>query len=128
MIRVLLVDDQTNVRRGLRMRLSLEPDLTVVGEAPDGETALRLARLLNPNVVVMDIEMPGMNGIDCTRELIGERPDCAVVVLSLHDNTTNRVSARTAGASAFVAKHQVDTVLMDAIRGAAQREAEHSTN
>ena len=72
--------------------------------------------------------MPGMNGIDCTRELMGERPDCAVVMLTLHDNTANRVRARSAGASAFVAKHQVDTALMDAIRGAAHREPEPAPN
>ena len=109
------------------MRLSLEPDLDVIGEAPDGDTALRLARLLSPSVVVMDIEMPGMNGIDCTRELLHERPECGVVVLSLHDSATNRMRARIAGARSFVAKHQVDTALTDAIRGAAQHPPEMVT-
>ncbi len=118
-IRVLIVDDQPSIRRGLRMRLGLEPDMDIVSEAEDGGAALVQARLTSPDVVLMDIEMPVMDGITATGRLAAEAPDCAVVVLSLHDDLDTRTRARIAGARDFVAKHEIDRALTDAIRAAA---------
>jgi DNA-binding NarL/FixJ family response regulator len=124
MIRILLVDDQQNIRRGLRMRLGLEPDLTVVGEAGDGEAALRLARLIAPDVVVMDVEMPGVDGIAATEMLLRAEPRCAVVVLTLHDDAVTRERAAAAGACGFVSKTRIDDCLLSAIRAAASPEGQ----
>jgi DNA-binding NarL/FixJ family response regulator len=119
-INILLVDDEPIIRRGLRMRLELESDLSVVGEAGDGLDALDSARALAPNVILMDVEMPRMNGIDATRALRSQVPAAAVVILSLHDDPETKSRARAAGASAFVAKHDIDSGLLDAIRQAAE--------
>ena len=118
MIRVLLVDDQQNIRRGLRMRLGLEPDLTVVGEAGDGEAALRIAGLVAPDVVLMDVEMPVLDGISATASLRKTQPRCSIVMLSLYDDAQTRERAAAAGACAFVAKTKMDESLMSAIRAA----------
>jgi DNA-binding NarL/FixJ family response regulator len=118
MIRVLLVDDQQNIRRGLRMRLGLEPDLAVVGEAGDGEAALRMASLVAPDVVLMDVEMPVLDGISATARLRQVHPGCSIVMLSLYDDAQTRERAAAAGACAFVAKTKMDESLMDAIRQA----------
>ena len=115
-ISIVLVDDQATVRRGLRMRLTIEADVEVVGEAGSGEAALRLVRSLNPDVVLMDVEMPGMDGIDATAALRAAAPQVAVVVLSLYDDARTRARAREAGAAAFVAKHQAKTTLLATIR------------
>jgi DNA-binding NarL/FixJ family response regulator len=118
-IRILLVDDQTNVRRGLCLRLAIEPDMEVVGEATTGEAALESAETLRPDVVVMDVEMPGMGGIAATRNVRDAVPGCSVVMLSLYDDSATRALARIAGASDFVAKHSTDETLLGAIRRAA---------
>jgi DNA-binding NarL/FixJ family response regulator len=122
MIRVLLVDDQQNIRRGLRMRLGLEPDLTVVGEAADGEAALRVARLVAPDVVLMDVEMPVLDGIEATARLREAQPRCSIVMLSLYDDARTRARAAAAGACAFVAKTKMDEALIEAIRAAIMSE------
>ena len=116
MIRLLLVDDEISIRRGLRMQLELEPDLAVVGEAADGAEALALVSTLEPDVVLMDIQMRGMDGLAATRELhqAGRAP--SVVVLSLHDDVPMRARAAEAGACAFVGKHEPGAVLLSAIR------------
>jgi DNA-binding NarL/FixJ family response regulator len=118
MIRVLLVDDQQNIRRGLRMRLGLEPDLTIVGEAGDGEAALRMARLVAPDVVLMDVEMPVLDGIAAAERLRKAEPRCSIVMLSLYDDAATRARAAAAGACAFVAKTKMDESLLEAIRAA----------
>jgi DNA-binding NarL/FixJ family response regulator len=117
-IRVLLVDDQPAVRAGLRMRLALEPDLMVVGEAADGREAVAMVAELAPDVVVMDVDLRGADGIAVTATLAasGRRP---VVVLALRDDPVTRECARAAGAAAFVAKHETDDRLLAAIRRAA---------
>jgi DNA-binding NarL/FixJ family response regulator len=117
-ITVLLADDQTSVRKGLRMRLNLEPDIEVVGEAGDGEEAIEMARELCPRVIVMDVEMPGMDGIAATTTLCGQQ-EFRVVMLSLHDDKQTRQRAADAGASGFVAKTRMDECLLGAIREAA---------
>lgn len=121
-IRVLLVDDQSNVRRGLTMRLSLEPDIEVVGEAADGRAAVDAARRLRPSVVLMDVEMPELDGIAATRAIRSALPGTEVVILTLHDDADTRSRAEAAGAASFVAKHRMDGVLLQAIRRAAGRE------
>lgn len=119
MITVLLVDDQPAVRRGLRMRLSLEPDLTVVGEAEDGEVALAQVAAMRPRVVLMDVEMPRMDGITATAALRALAPETLVVILTIHDDRMTRARAAAAGASAFVEKQAVDPTLVSVIRQAA---------
>jgi DNA-binding NarL/FixJ family response regulator len=121
-IRILLVDDESSVRRGLRMQLELEPDLSVVGEASSGEEALALVPSLEPDVVLMDIQMRGMDGIAATRELAAQS-GIAVVVLSLHDSRPMRRLAWSAGAREFVGKHETCDVLLAAIRRAHGRPA-----
>ena len=118
MIRLLLVDDQPAVRHGLRMRLALEPDLLIIGEAGDGEAALAQASMLHPDVVLMDIRMPGMDGLSVTVALRGMVPESAVVILSLYDDDLTRAQAQAAGSLAFVAKQEPVETLLAAIREA----------
>jgi CheY-like chemotaxis protein len=118
-IRLLLVDDQPQVRRGLMMRLALEPDVEIVGECGDAESAIELARSLRPDVVIMDVELPGMDGIDATRTLRTALPRTAIVMLSLHDDNDTVARAKAAGAACFVAKHRMEGPLLAAIRDAA---------
>jgi DNA-binding NarL/FixJ family response regulator len=120
MIRILLVDDQPAVRQGLRMRLALEPDVVVVGEAEDGLAALAMAATLRPDVIIMDIEMPGLDGLTCTDQLRAAMPESAVVVLSMYDNAATRKRAVEVGATTFVSKHEAAQILPAAIRQAAQ--------
>lgn len=116
MIRVILVDDQITVRHGLRMRLMLEPDMLVVGEAGDGQEALHLALSLSPDVVLMDIEMPGMDGIAATEAMKAQAPQSAVVMLSIYADTLTRTRAQVAGAVAFVEKQGTTGELLATIR------------
>jgi DNA-binding NarL/FixJ family response regulator len=118
-IRLLLVDDQPGARQGLKMWLELEPDVEVIGEAEDGQAALELADALHPDVVIMDIEMPGMDGISATRALSRRSQPVKVVMLSLYDDSATQARAREAGAVAFVAKHRMEEPLLAAIRAAA---------
>ncbi|HSM57449.1 MAG TPA: response regulator transcription factor [Candidatus Sulfomarinibacteraceae bacterium] len=119
MIRILLVDDQATVRQGWRMRLALEPDMDVVGEASDGLQALQLAQELLPDVLLVDLEMPGMDGVDAVRRLAEKGLPSVAVIISIYDSRENRRRARQAGAVAFVGKQQPTDVLLAAIRQAA---------
>ena len=117
MTKVMLVDDEVSVRQGLLMRLELEPDLIVVGEAKDGSEALELVQALKPGVVVMDLEMPEMDGFTATERLREVAPFAHVVILSIHDESGSRVRAQVAGATAFVGKQEPFEHLLEAIRG-----------
>lgn len=116
MVRVLLADEHAMVRRGLRMRLALEQDIEVVGEASSGPEALCLAQALAPDVVIMGVELPLMDGIETTRQLHILAPETAVVILSIRDDRETKAQARAAGAAAFVEKHGGVALLLDAIR------------
>jgi two-component system response regulator NreC len=116
MIKLLIVDDQPAVRKGLQMRLEAEPDLSVIGEAPDGEAAVELAQALGPDVVLMDVEMPHMDGIAAANALRRTCPDISVIMLSIHDDAGTRTCAEQAGAAAFVPKYVPTDRLLAAIR------------
>ena len=118
MIRVLLVDDQALVRRALRGRFQLEPDIEVVGEASTGREALTLAQTLMPDVVLMDIEMPEMDGIEATTILRRVVPKTHVVILSIYNDAQTRGRAQAAGAVAWIEKRGVTETLLAAIRQA----------
>ncbi len=119
MIRVLLVDDQAAVRRALRGRFRLEPDLTVVGEAGSGKEALTLVESVTPDVVVLDIEMPEMGGLEAIAGLRRVAPQSAIVILSIYADAPTRARAQAAGAVAFVEKRETVDALLSAIRQAA---------
>jgi DNA-binding NarL/FixJ family response regulator len=122
MITLLLVDDEPRVRRGLRMWFALEPDIRVVGEAADAAEAVALAQALRPDVVLMDVAMPGMDGVQATAALRAAEAPCAVVMLSMRDDPATRVRAEAVGSFAFVGKHQAADTLLPVIRAAAGRE------
>jgi two-component system response regulator DesR len=101
------------------MRLGMEPDIVVIGEAADGRAALDRVPEARPDVVLMDVNLPELDGISATARLREISPDCAVVMLSLRDDAETRARARQAGASGFVGKHDMDGALTTAIRAAA---------
>ncbi|MBL8092632.1 MAG: response regulator transcription factor [Anaerolineales bacterium] len=123
MIKLLLVDDQAVMREAVSVWLGIEPDVTIVGQAESGETALELAPQLQPDVVLMDIDMPTLDGIATTERLRDVAPDCAVVILSMHDDDHVRARAEAAGARGFVSKYQALDQLLDVIRAVATRPA-----
>jgi DNA-binding NarL/FixJ family response regulator len=120
MIRLVLVDDQPGIRQGLRMLLTLEPDMTVVGEGSNGREAMTLVQRLAPDVVLMDVEMPEMDGILATAMIHVGTPQSAVVMLSIYDDVSTRARADAAGAVAFVTKSGAIEVLLATIRQAAE--------
>jgi DNA-binding NarL/FixJ family response regulator len=120
MIRVLLVDDRAAVRRGLRMRLALEHDLRVVGEAGNSGEALVLAGTFVPDVIVADIEMAGVDAVRSIKQLRDVAPGSAVVVLTMNGDKDTRARAEEAGAHAFVEKQGGAEGLLQAIRRVVQ--------
>ena len=121
-ITVLLVDDHSLVRRGFRRILEDEADMDVVGEAGNGEESIKLAKQLRPQVVVMDCALPGMNGLQATREIMDELPDTAILMLSMHTENTWVRQAIEAGAKGYVLKNALDLELGAAIRKVAAGE------
>jgi DNA-binding NarL/FixJ family response regulator len=121
-ITVLLVDDHGLVRRGFRRMLEDEPDMEVVGEAGSGEDSIKLAKELHPQVVVMDCALPGMNGLQATRQIIEDSPRTAVLMLSMHTESTWVRQAVEAGARGYVLKNAMDLELGAAIRKVAAGE------
>jgi len=121
-ITVLLVDDHAIVRRGFRRLIEDERDLEVVGEASDGNEAVKLALQHKPRVVVMDCALPGKNGLEATREIAAKLPDVAVLMLSMHSEHTWVRQALESGARGYVLKNAVDLELAAAIRRVAKGE------
>ncbi len=121
-IRILLADDHAVLRAGLRALLAAQGDLEVVGEASDGAEAIRLTQALRPDVVVMDIGMPGVSGIDATARIKRDLPGAKVLILSMHDDRGYLRQVLRAGASGYVLKKAADTELLAAIRAAARGE------
>src|SRR5690606_25591488 len=117
-IRVLIVDDQSLIRMGFRMVLDAEPDLDVVGEAADGVEAVTAVRTLHPDVVLMDVRMPRMDGIEATATLVAEHPSLRIVVLTTFDLDEYAFGALRAGASGFLLKDAHPAELTGAIRSA----------
>jgi two-component system response regulator NreC len=115
-IRLLLVDDHEIVRAGLRMLFLAEPDIAIVGEVSSGEAAVEAARTLNPDVVIMDIAMPGMGGIEATRRIKEASPDTAVLALTMHEDEQYFFQMLNAGASGYVPKRAAADDLLSAIR------------
>lgn len=115
-LRVLLADDHTIFREGLRMLLSQEKDISVVGEASDGAEAVRLAGELNPHAIVMDISMPGLNGVDATRLILEKDPAVCVIALSVHKDRCFVLGILNAGAKGYLLKNCAGEELVAALR------------
>lgn len=115
-IRILLVDDHSLMRIGLTTLLSVQKDMAVVGEADDGESAVRLAREMNPDVVIMDLLMPGMNGADATHQILNESPQSRIVVHTSYENSADLVRAVSYGAAGVITKGSSTDDLLEAIR------------
>jgi DNA-binding NarL/FixJ family response regulator len=118
-LRILLADDHVTVRHGLKLLIDNQPDMTVVAEASDGESAVQNALALSPDIVVMDISMPGTNGLAATRSLKQQRPDAAIVVLTRHGDDAYLQEFLRAGVSAYVLKQSASAELLQAIRAVA---------
>lgn len=116
MITVLLVDDHELVRKGFRLMLDAQPDLSVVGEAADGEQAVELSRRLRPDVVLMDLHMPGLDGVRATELITSELPGVRVLALSTFDLDENVVAALRAGADGFLPKDVSPEELIEGVR------------
>ncbi len=115
-IRILLADDHTVMRAGLRLLLERENDMSVVGEASDGRQAVGLADSEEPDVAVIDIAMPNLNGIEATRQISAKHPHTAVVILSMHSDESYVMRALKAGARAFLLKDSAEADLIRAVR------------
>jgi len=115
-VRVLLVDDQRLMREGLRILLELEPDIEVVGEAEDGQAALEAYAVLRPDVVLMDIRMPGMDGVEATRRLRDRWPEARVIILTTFDDDAYVFEGLRAGALGYLLKDVSGAELAEAVR------------
>ena len=122
MIRILIADDHLVVREGLQLILSMEEDMAVVGEAADGETAVRLAGELQPDVVLMDLRMPGMGGMEAIGRILAEWPDMGIVILTTYNEDDLMLRGLQAGARGFLLKDTGRQTLFHTIRAAARGE------
>ena len=114
-LRILLADDHGVVRKGLRFLLETEPDLEVIGEAADGRQAVDMTGELHPDVVVMDIAMPRLNGIDATGQIVRQHPEVGVIMLSMYSDEEYLVRTLTAGAKGYLLKDSAETDLVRAV-------------
>lgn len=115
-IRVLLADDHGVVRKGLRFLLERQPGMEVIGEAADGREAVRLAESLNPDIVIMDIAMPLLNGIDATAQMVRRAPNVGIIILSMHSDEDYLLSALNAGAKGYLLKESAEVDVVRAIQ------------
>ncbi|WP_308221728.1 response regulator transcription factor [Georgenia sp. EYE_87] len=122
-VRVLLADDQSLLRMGFRMVLEAEEDLEVVGEAADGASAVRMVAALSPDVVLMDVRMPGLNGLEATERIVAEHPASKVLILTTFDVDEYAFAGLRAGASGFLLKDTRPADLVHAIRSVAHGDA-----
>jgi DNA-binding NarL/FixJ family response regulator len=122
-IGVLIADDQLLVRAGLRMILELEPDIDILGEAPDGAQAVTLAAQTRPDVILMDVRMPQMDGLEATRRIVADEQGARVLILTTFDHDEYVYEALRAGASGFVLKDIAPEQLVEAIRVVARGDA-----
>jgi len=119
-IRVLLADDHGIVRKGLRFLLERQPGVDVIGEASDGREAVKLVQELAPNVVIMDVAMPALNGIDATMQIMKTHPKTGVIILSMHSDEAYLVRALSAGAKGYLLKESAEVDLLRAVQVVAQ--------
>lgn len=119
-IRILLADDHKLMRSGLRLLIEQQPDLTVVGEAADGREAVALAKSLRPDVAVMDISMPNLNGIEAAQQITQSHAELAVIVLSMHPDESYVLRALKAGAKGYLLKDSAESDLITAVRAVAR--------
>jgi DNA-binding NarL/FixJ family response regulator len=115
-IRILIVDDQTITRSGLQNLLAAQPDLEIVGEAKDGEEAIEMAAALQPDLILMDLRMPGTNGIEATRRIRRTSPHIHILVLTVFEDDTSVFPAIRAGASGYLLKNTEQDELLRAVR------------
>jgi DNA-binding NarL/FixJ family response regulator len=118
-IGVLLVDDHAIIREGLRSLLKKQPEMEVIADTDDGRRAIELVRELLPNIVIMDISMPGLNGIEATRQIIAEFPDVKVIALSIHSKRRFVADMLSAGATGYILKECLFDELVHAIKAVA---------
>jgi len=118
-IKVLLVDDHAIIREGLRSLLNKQPEMEVIADTDDGRKAIELVRELLPNIVIMDITMPGLNGIEATRQIIAEFPDVKVIALSIHSKRRYVADMLSAGATGYILKECLFDELVQAIKAVA---------
>ena len=116
MIKIVLADDHQIVRHGLRSLLSAEPDMQVVGEADNGRSVVRMVQEFSPQVVIMDISMPDLNGIEATRQIIAESPGIKIIALSMHSDSLFVLNMFKAGASGYLLKDCALEELVKAVR------------
>jgi two-component system, NarL family, response regulator NreC len=118
-IRILLADDHAMVRQGFKLILNQQPDMEVVGEVGDGLETVRLALELKPTLVIMDIAMPRINGVEATRRIMENYPECKILILSMHKDTAYVRETLRAGAKGYLLKESIDQDLLKAVRAVA---------
>lgn len=123
MIRILIADDHGVMRKGLRLQLEQHEGLEVVGEAADGREAVKLAEELEPDLIIMDIGMPNLNGVDATAQIVKRNPRIAVIILSVYSDEEYLLRALTAGAKGYLLKESADVDLLRAVEAVAQRKS-----
>ena len=119
-MKILLADDHTIVRQGLKLILSAHPDMEVVGEAANGREAVEMADKLRPDVVLMDVQMPELNGIEATKKMVAAQPRIRILVLSMHKESVYVREILKAGARGYILKDAIDTELLNAVRSVAK--------
>src|SRR5271169_4533077 len=118
-IRILIADDHTIIRSGLRLLLEQQPDFKVIAEANDGREAVQLISKHHPDVAILDIGMPQLNGIEATRQIVAENPEAQVLILSMHSDEGYVLRALKAGARAYILKNSAEADLIRAVRSVA---------